>query len=89
MDMARQIGTILLYVWGLAIFLGVGVLCTFYPHVVQRTERIGPINLRPPFEFLRRQMARPEYIYQVRTTGILALLGAAMVLYDLVRSFIH
>ena len=81
--MGHQILTVIAFLAGFVVFLLLGVLCTFYPGVVQRTEKIGPINLVPSFEFLRRYKARPEYIVQVRITGILALLGAGVGLYAL------
>lgn len=88
-EMAHQIGMILLQLFSLSIFLGLGVLCTFYPHVVQRTDQIGPINLRSPFEYFRRRKASPQFIYDVRMTGIVALFCAAGIIYGLVGSFIN
>jgi hypothetical protein len=79
--MAHQIWALLLDGVTFAVFLGFGVLCTFYPHVVQKLDKIGPINLRPPFKFLRRHVASPQYISQTRIGGIVALLGAAFLLY--------
>jgi len=70
---------------GFVVCLTTGIVCTFNPTFVQRAERIGPINLEPPFHFLRRYKASPQYIVHVRICGVLALLIALVDLYGLGR----
>jgi len=83
--MGHEIFVLLGTLWGLAVFLGIGVLCTFYPNAVQRAEKLGPINLRPPFEFMRRWVAAPEYIIHLRITGIISLIVTALLLHEIVK----
>jgi hypothetical protein len=80
---------ILIAVLSLLVFSGIGVLCVFFPHRVQRAERIGPINLVPPLRFLRDYKAGPGYITHLRVGGAFAFIAALLTLYALVRLFMQ
>lgn len=71
---------------GFALFLAVGVLCTFYAEIVQRhatsdwSRKLSPVMQVP---FLRRHLLSKAYIWELRVIGVLSLAAAAVILYSL------
>jgi hypothetical protein len=77
---------IVAFLIGFGISLPVGILCLFYPQKVQNAKRLGPINLEPPFEWLRHYQAQPLQVLRIRVSGIVFLGFAIVGAYAIVRA---
>ncbi|MFB3924391.1 MAG: hypothetical protein ACE145_21935 [Terriglobia bacterium] len=71
------------------IFLVVGVGCTFYPHSLQEIlagRKNHPLSIfAPKSKLIKAYVESPWYIVHVRFGGLIALAGAGVGLYGLVK----
>jgi hypothetical protein len=65
-----------------AIFLFVGLVCLIFPKKIQKytINNYGKDRFNP----LREWIKTPSYIFALRMTGIIGLLGFAIILYAMV-----
>jgi hypothetical protein len=75
-----------------AFFLATGIICLFHPHWLQRrlTSDEHDLFSESLLYAFRRKVLKSEYfIWHARTTGVIALVGAAVGLVALIGSLVE
>jgi hypothetical protein len=74
---------------GFAFCLALGIVCTFYTGWVQSiytNDRYGP-HLDLFYHSFGKKLSQSRYFFwHIRTIGVMALIAAAVVLFELIRS---
>ena len=86
--MSYEATPVIVPVIGLIVFLAFGLLCTFYPHEVQRyvlSNRFAKLSPGMRLKFMRRHVESALYIWELRIAGFLCLASAGLIFWALLQ----
>ena len=83
--MLDSISSVVVFFFGLACYLAVGIVCTFYTRWLQRTI-VARYSSQGTSRLMKKIYESRYFIWETRATGIAALIAAAYSLVVLARS---